>query len=89
MQQIKSFAVLQTAKIMGIVDFFLGILVGLGATLRFVMRHHGQHHPRVLLFFLFVPILYAVGGFVITAIFCGIYNWVARRIGGITFELTP
>jgi hypothetical protein len=89
MQQIKSFAVLQTSKVMGAVDFFLGVLIAIGFMLRFAMRHHDLQHPRVLLFFLFVPILYGVGGFVITAVFCGIYNWVARRLGGIEIDLTP
>lgn len=89
MQQIRSFGVLQTSKVMGVVDFFLGMVIAIVFLLRFAMRHHGLHHPRVLLFFLFVPILYGVGGFVLTAIFCRIYNWVASRLGGIAVELTP
>lgn len=89
MQQIKSFGVLQTAKVMGVVDFFLGVLVAIGFMLRFASRYGLHHHPRVLVFFLFVPILYGVGGFVLTAFLCAIYNWVARRIGGIAIELAP
>lgn len=89
MHQIKSFGVLQTAKVMGAVDFFIGVLVAIGFMLPFATHHHDMHHPRVLLFFLFVPILYGVGGFVITAVFCGIYNWVARWLGGIAIELAP
>ncbi len=88
MQQIKSFGVLQTSKVMGVIDFFLGVLIAIGFMLRFVARH-GLHHPRVLVFFLFVPVLYGVGGFVITAIFCGIYNRIASRLGGIEIERAP
>jgi hypothetical protein len=88
MQQIKSFGVLQTSKVMGVIDFFLGVLVAIGFMLRFATRH-GLHHPRVLIFFLFVPLLYGVIGFVITAVVCGVYNWVARRFGGIEIELAP
>lgn len=88
MQQIKSFGVLQTSKVMGVVDFFLGVLVAIGFLLRFATRH-GLHHPRVLVFIIFVPILYGVGGFVITAIVCGIYNRVASRLGGIAIDLAP
>jgi hypothetical protein len=88
MQQIKSFGVLQTSKVIGVSNFLIGILVAIGFMVQFVMNH-GLHHPPVLLFFLFVPILYGVGGFVVTAIFCAIYNWVARHVGGIAIELAP
>ena len=88
MQQIKSFGVLQTAKVMGVVDLLIGILAALAFLLRFI-AHHSLHHPRVLLFVCFVPILYGIGGFILTAIFCWIYNRVARRMGGIAIELAP
>lgn len=88
MQQIKSFGVLQTSKVMGVVDLFIGVLVAIGFLLR-RLTHHGVHHPRLLVFFLFIPIIYGVGGFLFTAIFCGIYNRVARRMGGIEIELAP
>ncbi len=88
MQQIKSFGVLQTAKVMGVVDLLIGVLAAIAFMLRFIARHN-LHHPRVLLFVLLVPILYGIGGFILTAIFCWIYNWVARRIGGIAIELAP
>jgi hypothetical protein len=35
-----------------------------------------------------VPILYGIGGFVMTAILCGVYNVVAARVGGIAFEVS-
>ena len=88
MQQIKSFGVLQTSKVMGVIYFFFGVLIAIAFMLRFAV-FRGLHHPRVLIFFLFVPLLYGVGGFVLTAVMCGIYNRVARRFGGIEIELAP
>jgi hypothetical protein len=89
MQQIKSIGVLQTAKVMGVVDLLIGVLAAIAFLLRFLVRHNLHlHHPRVLLFVLLVPILYGIGGFILTAVFCWIYNSVARRMGGIAIELT-
>jgi uncharacterized membrane protein (DUF485 family) len=88
MQQIKSFGVLQSAKVMSLVYAILGILVAVGFVLARAM-HRGVHHPRVLVLLIFVPILYGILGFVLTVVVCGIYNWVARRLGGIEIELAP
>ncbi len=88
MQQIKSFGVLQSAKVMSLVYAILGILVAVGFVLTRAM-HRGIHHPRVLALLIFVPILYAILGFVLTVVVCGIYNWAARRMGGIEIELAP
>ena len=89
MQQIKSFGVLQTAKTLGVVDFFIGVLIAIVFMLKRLIHPGLHHHPRILIFLLFVPILYGVFGFVFTALFCGIYNWTARRLGGIAIELAP
>ena len=37
---------------------------------------------------LIAPVFYAVGAFIFTAIVCWLYNAVAKRIGGIEFELS-
>jgi hypothetical protein len=34
------------------------------------------------------PVFYRVAGFVFTAIICWLYNAIARRIGGIQFEVS-
>ncbi len=88
MQQVKSFGVLQTAKVMGVVNLFIGVLVAIAFFLQSLMFHR-PHHPRILVFLVFVPIMYGVLGFVLTAVVCGFYNWVARRLGGIAIELAP
>ena len=88
MQQIKSFGVMQTAKVVGVVDLFIGVLVAIAFFLH-RLAFHRVHHPRLLIFLVIVPILYGIIGFVFTAIVCGFYNWVARRIGGIAIELAP
>ena len=37
--------------------------------------------------FLLMPIMYAIMGFLMTALWCWIYNMVAKRIGGIEIEV--
>ena len=88
MQQIKSFGVLQTSKVMGVIYFFFGVVAAIVFMLHFAGLR-GPHHSRLLIFFLFVPFLYGVGGFVVTAVMCGVYNLVSRRFGGIEIELAP
>jgi hypothetical protein len=53
-----------------------------------VLIRHG-HPGQAFLAIFGLPVLYGVIGFIMIAISCWVYNHVARRIGGIAFELAP
>jgi hypothetical protein len=86
MRQIKSFGVLQTSKVMGALYFFLGLFF---MVLFFVFaparRGHGY---RSLFVLVLAPVFYGVAAFICTAIICRLYNAIAKRIGGIEFEVS-
>lgn len=89
MRQIKSFGVLQASKVMGAVYFSLGLLIMMFFfALAMIAPHPRSHAPRSLVMFLFAPVLYGVAGFIGTAIMCWLYNAIAKRIGGIEFEVS-
>jgi hypothetical protein len=86
MRQIKSFAVLQTSKVMGVLYFLLGLLfVVFVVVIAPAPKGHGH---RGLFVIVLAPVFYGVAGFVFTAIICWLYNAIARRIGGIQFEVS-
>jgi len=85
MRQIKSFGVLQTAKVMAAIYFFIGLVLVAIVMIAPTRRAH-VHRPLVLL--LAAPVFYGVVGFIFTAAVCGLYNAIAKRIGGIEFELS-
>lgn len=84
MQQIKSFAVVQTAKVIGILYFILGAILVVPFSL---MRLAAGRAAFGGFFVLLAPIAYGVAGFLMTALLCWLYNMLAKRIGGIRVEL--
>jgi hypothetical protein len=87
MRQIKSFAVLQTAKVMGVLYLLFGLLF-MAPFFLIVSVSRGHRHGGSLLMVLIAPVFYAVGAFIFTALICWLYNVVAKRIGGIEFEVS-
>jgi hypothetical protein len=86
MQELKSFAILPTAKAMGALYLILGAVVSVFVAIAaFAAGRPGQ---AILVLILMAP-LYGVGGFIMTAIMTWLYNQVAARIGGIEIELAP
>lgn len=87
-QQIQQFSIHQTAKVLAFVYGLLGMafvpLVWLGD--RLDPEGGGGMGMGLLIVF---PVLYAVAGYVTTAIGCAIYNEVASRVGGIEFISVP
>ena len=86
MRQIKSFAVLQTSKVMGALYFLLGLLFVLFVVL--ITPTAKGHGHRSLFVIVLAPVLYGVSGFAGTTITCWLYNAIARRIGAIEFEVS-
>ncbi|HUF30853.1 MAG TPA: DUF3566 domain-containing protein [Gemmatimonadaceae bacterium] len=84
-QQIRRFGIGQTAKVVGALYGFMGLIFVpfflIGAAM--APDEMGFGMGLAILF----PILYAVIGFIFTAIACAIYNFVARFVGGIEVEM--
>lgn len=85
MHEIKRVGVLQAAKLMAIMYLIVSavIVVPLGFIGLFTSA---TKSPAALLVVL-LPVVYAVFGFVFTAIGCWVYNVVAAMVGGFRIEL--
>jgi hypothetical protein len=85
MRQIKSFNVIQTAKVLGALYFIFGLVGTLIITSISLGAKKGRGPGLVLA--VLAPFIYGVGGFISTAAFCWLYNVIAKRLGGIEVEV--
>jgi hypothetical protein len=89
MKRISKFGVYQTSKVVAIL-LFLSSLIFLIPFGLFMNMTVGNHFPGFPfgegVFFIVLPILYGVMGFIMTAIGCLIYNAVVKWTGGIEVE---
>ena len=95
MNIIKSVGVLSVAKMMGLIQACIGVvlipfflLVGLAGTLA------GRQQTAFagmfgLVFAFFMPIFYGILGFIVGAIGAALYNLFAKWIGGIEVQVEP
>ena len=85
-QQIARLSVHQTAKVLAVIYGLLGLvflpLVWISTSFT-AENEFGIGGMWMLIF----PLMYAVFGYIFTAIGCLIYNWVSGMIGGIEIEL--
>ena len=90
MKRIKRFGVYQTAKVFAIIYFLIAIVFMVPFGLMMSMMG-GDKFPGVPfgggLFFILMPFLYGIMGFIMTAIGCLIYNLISRWTGGIELEV--
>jgi hypothetical protein len=86
MQQIKSFGVLQTSKVIAALYFALGLCFAVVVLIISAATGRGPRHAG-LVFLVGAPIFYGAVGFVLAALLCWLYNAIAKRIGGIEIEL--
>ena len=84
-QRLSRFSVGQTAKVLGLLYGLMG-LIFLPFFLVATMLSP-QENGFSLGFALALPVLYGALGFIFTAIACALYNWVARKVGGIELSL--
>ena len=85
MRQLKSFNVIQTATTMAAVYAVIGAIAGV---LFFLGMLASGHFLGAVGMLIVMPIAYSVGGFILTAIACFVYNEVAKRVGGIEIEIS-
>lgn len=84
-QQIARFSPHQNGKVFAIL-MALGALVFMMPFMLFAFATAPVAARPPMLFFLAMPILYLVMGYVMVAIGCALYNFMYKRIGGIEFE---
>jgi hypothetical protein len=86
--QIKRIAPLQAGKVAAILYFIFGAVFAVPFILIFslVPSQEGAETPGVA-FFVFMPFLYALLGFIFVPIVCWLYNVVAGWVGGIEIQL--
>ena len=94
MAQIKRFGVLQTAKFAAVMYFVIsvifmipfGLIVFIGGSSA-PGREGTMRAPFSSIFMLFMPIIYAIMGFIFVTIACLLYNIIAKYVGGIEIEI--
>jgi hypothetical protein len=84
-QRLNRFSVGQTAKVIGMLYGLMGI-VALPLFLAFSIYAPPESRFGIG-FAILVPVLYAVCGFIFTAVGCMLYNFVAGLVGGIEVQL--
>jgi protein-S-isoprenylcysteine O-methyltransferase Ste14 len=84
-QRLSRFSVGQTAKVLGLLYGLMGLIFLPFFLIPTMLSRDGAGFSPWLA--LSIPILYGVFGFIFTAVGCALYNWVARRVGGIEISL--
>lgn len=89
-RRVKKIGVLQTSIVSAIIFFILSLIMVVPVML--VMGIAGVFSDNMGfafggVFMIFMPIMYAVIGFLVTALWCWMYNVVAKWIGGIEIEV--
>ena len=95
MYSLRSVDVMSCAKIMGAVYGSLGliflpfVLLGGFGSLLFGQKSGVLSGILMLFFAICLPVIYGLMGFLMGAFSAWVYNFVARRIGGLRLELVP
>jgi hypothetical protein len=86
MHEIKHIGVFQAAKFAAAMYLLISAVIVIPLTF-ILMAFGGERTNPYGLLVLLLPLLYAIVGFVFTAIGCWVYNLVAMAVGGIEIEL--
>lgn len=94
MAQVKRFGVLQTAKFAAVMYFIFTVILMIPFGLISIIIGSATGGKEGFFgvmfggaFMLFMPLIYAVLGFVFVAIGCLVYNLIAKLVGGIEIEI--
>jgi hypothetical protein len=75
----------QSSKVMALIYFiFMLLLVPIGVIMLLV----GGKDRSIGFIFVFAPLIYGVTAYVMFGLFAWVYNFVAKRLGGIEFTTT-
>ena len=92
-RRVKRIGVLQTSLVSSLVLFFVSLLfvIPIALIMGVIGGIAGEEFPAFpfigAAFMIFVPFIYAIMGFIMTAISCLIYNMVAKWTGGVEIEI--
>lgn len=86
MKQIKKIGVISTANIVGIFSAVSSAIFTIPLGLFSIVSQQGDIVGGI--FLLLFPLLYFGIGFIAAALFCLLYNVVAKKIGGIQLKIT-
>ncbi|MGD0336281.1 MAG: hypothetical protein ABSB18_04200 [Candidatus Omnitrophota bacterium] len=87
MVEIKKLAVFQNAKIFSILYFVLGVIVLVPLSIM-VLSQGGKTKEGIPWWFItLTPVIYGFLTFILIAFICIVYNALAKKIGGFSFEL--
>jgi len=89
-RRVKKIDVFKTSLISAIIFFFVSLVMIIPMMLIMGVAGGYSRMPGLAfgsLLMIFMPIIYAVMSFIMTAIWCWIYNLVAKQIGGIEIEI--
>ena len=84
-QQIARFSPHQNGKVFAVLFAVSSLVFLVPFTLFFLASAPAEARPP-LFFFLAMPVLYLVMGYIMVAIGCAVYNALYKYIGGIEFE---
>jgi hypothetical protein len=89
MKRVKSFGVYQTSKVVAIMYFLITavFMIPFGIFFNFLSEKGETDFPFGGMFFMALPFVYAILGFLITALGCFLYNITVRMTGGIEMEV--
>jgi len=79
--RLTSFSVGQTAKVVALLYALMALIL---VPFLIALSMASPEKDRLGLgFALALPVIYGVVGFIVTAIGCAMYNWLATKVGGI------
>ena len=87
-KQITRISILQSSKIVTALYALIGLIYTL---IGILMLAFGGEEPAmkvIAIIYILAPLWMAILGFIFFAIFAAIYNLLAKRLGGIEFEVT-
>jgi hypothetical protein len=90
MKELLEIGVMSAAKIQGILMFVIGcILTIIYLSIGAIMFFAGETQGGMIMmgFGIAAPLIYGIMGFVSGALFSFVYNFLAKRIGGLEIEL--
>ncbi len=85
MQEIKHIGVFQAAKMAAVLYLIISAVIVI--PMMFIMMAFQREANPFGLLVLLLPLLYAILGFIFTAIFTWLYNVVAGMVGGLQVEI--
>lgn len=84
-KQVVRISVLQSSKIVTALYVIFGLLYSLIGI--FVLIFGGQNLRTMGIFYIFMPIVMAILGFIFFIIFAALYNFLVKYLGGIEVQI--